>query len=130
EYSTIPTGDSSGLSGWWAVYRWATIDDGYIDRHSRISPPARFSWPRRARLKVSAPNLPMGADGIAPSLAQKTSTPSITESHSPAWWYEQPAPSSSCRSLPADADTAPAASDANTSPNGDPSVLEAGSGLF
>src|SRR5699024_350957 len=102
----------------------------YIDRHSRISPPARFSWPRRARLKVSAPNLPMGADGIAPSLAQKTSTPSRTDFHSPAWWYEEGEPSASYRELPADWETAPAPSDGNNFPNGDPSVLEAASGLF
>lgn len=128
EYGGPNMGD--GTNEWWAVYRWATVVDGQLDLSSRISPPARFPWPRRAQLKVGAPNLPEGADSIAPSLAHKPGTPSRTDFHSPAWGYTEGEPSAHYYELPTDWETYSTPPDSNNFPDGDPSALEAASGLF
>lgn len=130
EYSTLTTGDDT--NNWWATYRWAKdVDSDFtIDLSSRISPPARFSWPRRARLKVTAPNLPQGAGEIAPSLAHKTTTPVRTDFHSPSWWSVTGEPSAYYYELPGDWATASTPADGNNFPDGVPSVLSAASGLF
>lgn len=128
EYGGPNMGD--GTNEWWAVYRWAAVVDGQLDLSSRISPPARFPWPRRAQLKVGAPNLPEGADSIAPSLAHKPGTPSRTDFHSPAWGYTEGEPSAHYYELPTDWETYSTPQDSNNFPDGDPSALEAASGLF
>lgn len=130
EFSTLTTGDNT--SNWWGVYRWAKDldEDLTIDLSSRISPPARFSWPRRARLKVTAPNLPQGAGEIAPSLAYKTTTPTRTDFHSPNWWSVTDEPSAYYYELPELWYLEPSPADGNNFPDGDPSVLSAASGLF
>lgn len=130
EYSTLNTGDDS--SDWWAVYRWAKDVDSdlTIDLSSRISPPARFAWPRRARLKITAPNLPQGAGEIAPSLAYKTSTPTRTDFHTPSWWSVTGEPSAYYYELSEFWYSEPSPGDENNFPDGTPSVLSAASGLF
>ena len=130
EFSTLNTGDDT--ADWWAGYRWAkdVDEDLTIDLSSRISPPARFSWPRRARLKVTAPNLPQGVGEIAPSLAYKTTTPSRTDFHSPNWWSVTGEPSAAYHELPPDWESYSTPADSNNFPDGEPSVLSAASGLF
>src|SRR5699024_4187728 len=86
EYADRGTGD--GEDDWWAAYRWTadtTPEDEYITNWSRISPPKRFTWPKRAGVKIIGQPLPSGPDSIGPSLAKKSTTPVRTDFHSPSW---------------------------------------------
>ena len=131
EYSTLSTGGGYE-SPWWAVYRWAkdVDNDLTMDLSSRISPPARFEWPRRARLKLSAPNLPIGVGEIAPSLAHQDTTPTRTDFRSPNWWSVTGEPVAHYYELPADWESYGVPGDDNSFPDGEPSTLTAASGLF
>ena len=131
EYSTLSTGGGYE-SPWWAVYRWSkdVDNDLTMDLSSRISPPARFEWPRRARLKLSAPNLPIGVGEIAPSLAHQDTTPTRTDFRSPNWWSVTGEPVAHYYELPADWESYGVPGDDNSFPGGEPSTLAASSGLF
>lgn len=79
EYAPPTTGDDS--PDWWAAYRWETDfnSDNALDYTSRISPPTRFTWPRRARLKALGSPLPVGVETIGGFTAKKATTPERTD---------------------------------------------------
>src|SRR5699024_10765930 len=74
EYADANTGDNA--SDWWATYQWWTDvnengNSGGPDYLSRCSPGARFTWPRRAMVRLLGQPIPDGVDYITPSLAKK-----------------------------------------------------------
>ncbi|MCT1448472.1 hypothetical protein M3G43_14530 [Brevibacterium casei] len=79
EYAPPTTGDDS--PDWWVAYRWETDfnSDNALDYTSRISPPTRFTWPRRARLKALGSPLPVGVETIGGFTAKKATTPERTD---------------------------------------------------
>lgn len=79
EYAPPTTGDDS--PDWWVAYRWETDfnSDNALDYTSRISPPTRFTWPRRARLKALGSPLPVGVETIGGFTAKKATTPGRTD---------------------------------------------------
>lgn len=115
EYSNAETGDNS--PDWWAAYRWETDADNndYLDYTSRISPPTRFTWPRRARLKVLGSPLPVGVGSIGGYTAKKSTKPTRAEmirsfthfvgGQSVAYWYYY----EGTGGIPADSNTFPTA---------------------
>lgn len=127
EYADGGNGDGSG--DWWCAYRWETDtdSDGTIDYRSKISPPARFTWPRRARLKATGQPRPVGVKLMAGFLAKKATRPSRTDfkrnytGHSTTrsiayWdWYQN---------------TGDAPADGNTYPTATPSSVASASGTF
>ena len=124
EYGSLNMGDDS--ANWWATYRW--VGDG--GKTTRIAPPARFAWPRRSRIRVTAPNLPQGVTTIEPSLAFKFSTPSRTDFHSPDWVPGPSALSADYNDLPAFWYSEPSPGDVNNFPNSTPSAITSAAGLF
>lgn len=127
EYANATTGDGSG--DWWCAYRWETDTDsnGTIDYRSKISPPARFTWPRRAQLKATGQPKPAGVELMAGFLAKKSTKPSRTDfkrnytSYSTTrsiayWdWYQN---------------TGDAPADGNTYPAATPSSIASASSTF
>lgn len=127
EYANAATGDGSG--DWWCAYRWETDtdSDGTIDYRSKISPPSRFTWPRRARLKATGQPKPVGVELMAGYLAKKTTKPARTDfkrnytgystTRSIAYWdwYQN---------------TGDAPADGNTYPTVTPSSVASASGTF
>lgn len=127
EYADGGTGDGSG--DWWCAYRWetGTDSDGTIDYRSKISPPARFTWPRRARLKATGQPKPAGVELMAGYLAKNTMKPTRTDfkrnytgystTRSIAYWdwYQN---------------TGDAPADGNTYPTATPSSVASASGTF
>ena len=131
EYTDTNTGDNSG--DWWAAYRWtadATPEDATITHWSRISPPKRFNWPRRAQLRIMGQPLPVGVDFIGPVLAKKTSTPARTDFHAPSWWPRSGTSVAWYGTLPTNWETSPTPRDENNFPGGTPSVLKSANSLF
>ena len=130
EYANNNTGDNSG--DWWAAYRWYKYVGGFplVAFVSRISSATRFSWPRRAKLKIMGQPLPVGVPTIEPVLAKKTATPGRTDfrvvpaqmrAGTSATWYD---------SLPADWLNKAVPTESNTFPEAESSVLESASGTF
>ena len=130
EYADTNTGDNSG--DWWAAYRWYK----YVGQLplvafvSRISSATRFSWPRRAKLKIMGQPLPVGVPTIEPVLAKKTATPGRTDfrvvpaqmrAGTSTTWYD---------SLPADWLNKAVPTGSNTFPEAESSALESASGTF
>lgn len=127
EYADGGAGDGSG--DWWCAYRWETDtdSDGTIDYRSKISPPARFTWPRRAQLKATGQPKPAGVELMAGYLAKKTTKPTRTDfkrnytgystTRSIAYWdwYQN---------------TGDAPADGNTYPTATPSSVASASGTF
>ncbi len=130
EHADLNTGDGSG--DWWACYAWAEDFDGngITETWSRPSPPTRFTWPRRAQLRIMGQPLPAGAEMILPALAKKTSTPVRTDFHSPSWNYIPETSKATYESLPTDWASKPSPRDSNNFPEAESSVLESASGTF
>ena len=131
KYTDTNTGDNSG--DWWAAYRWtadATPEDEYITHWSRISPPKRFTWPRRAQLRIMGQPLPVGVDFIGPVLAKKTSTPARTDFHAPSWWPRSGTSVAWYDTLPTNWETSTTPRDENNFPGSTPSVLKSANSLF
>ena len=133
EYADANTGDGSG--DWWATYYWYTdVDDDDIiestDYQSRMAPPARFTWPRRAGLKILGQPMPTGVEALGPALAKKTSAPTRTDFHGPSWSVDAGKPSARYTSLPANWATFASPSATNTFPEATSSALESASGTF
>ncbi|GAA1513862.1 hypothetical protein [Brevibacterium permense] len=133
EYADSNTGDGSG--DWWATYYWYTdVDDDDIiessDYQSRMAPPARFTWPRRAGLKILGQPMPDGVEALGPALAKKTTTPVRTDFSGPGWQVDVGKPSARYTSLPTNWTTYASPSATNTFPEAESSVLESASGTF
>ena len=133
EYTDTNTGDNSG--DWWATYYWYTDVDGdniigSSDYRSRMSPPARFTWPRRAMLKILGQPMPTGVGALGPALAKKTTKPTRTDFHGPGWQVDAGKPSARYTELPTNWTTFASPSDTNTFPEAESSVLESASGTF
>ncbi|MGZ1491324.1 hypothetical protein [Brevibacterium sediminis] len=133
EYADSNTGDGSG--DWWATYYWYTdVDDDDIiessDYQSRMAPPARFTWPRRAGLKILGQPMPDGVEALGPALAKKTTTPVRTDFSGPGWQVDAGKPSARYTSLPTNWTTYASPSATNTFPEAESSVLESASGTF
>ncbi|MGZ1491476.1 hypothetical protein [Brevibacterium sediminis] len=133
EYADRNTGDTSG--DWWATYYWYTdIDDDNIiestDYQSRMAPPARFTWPRRAGLKILGQPMPDGVEALGPALAKKTTTPVRTDFSGPGWQVDAGKPSARYTSLPTNWTTFASPSATNTFPEAESSVIESASGTF
>ena len=130
EYADNNTGDGSG--DWWAAYRWYKYIGGFplVAFVSRISSATRFSWPRRAKLKIMGQPLPVGVPTIEPALAKKTAAPGRTDfrvvpaqmkAGASTTWYD---------SLPADWLNKAVPTESNTFPEAESSVLQSASGTF
>lgn len=128
EYTTPSTGD--GESDWWAAYRWEAVENGALVSRSRISPPARFTWPRRARLKAIGSPLPVGVSGIGGAVAKKTSTPVRTDFRQTNTHYRPGEPVALWAYLNADWKTAGIPGDSNTFPTATPSSIASASSTF
>ena len=128
EYATPSTGD--GESDWWAAYRWEAVENGALVARSRISPPVRFTWPRRARLKVIGSPLPVGVSGIGGAVAKKTSTPVRTDFRQTNTHYRPGEPVALWAYLNADWKTAGIPGDSNTFPTATPSSIASASSTF
>ncbi|MFT9774537.1 hypothetical protein ACMZ29_18025 [Brevibacterium casei] len=128
EYSNAETGDNS--PDWWAAYRWEAVENGSIVARSRISPPVRFTWPRRARLKVIGSPLPVGVSGIGGAVAKKTSTPVRTDFRQTNTHYRPGEPVALWAYLNADWKTAGIPGDSNTFPTATPSSIASASSTF
>lgn len=128
EYTSPSTGD--GESDWWAAYRWEAVENGVLVSRSRISPPARFTWPRRARLKVIGSPLPVGVSGIGGAVAKKTSTPVRTDFRQTNTHYRTGEPVALWAYLNADWKTAGIPGDSNTFPTATPSSIASASSTF
>lgn len=128
EYATPSTGD--GESDWWAAYRWEAVENGALVARSRISPPVRFTWPRRARLKVIGSTLPVGVSGIGGAVAKKTSTPVRTDFRQTNTHYRPGEPVALWAYLNADWKTAGIPGDSNTFPTATPSSIVSASSTF
>lgn len=128
EYTTPSTGD--GESDWWAAYRWEAVENGALVARSRISPPVRFTWPRRARLKVIGSPLPVGVSGIGGAVAKKTSTPVRTDFRQTNTHYRTGEPVALWAYLNADWKTAGIPGDSNTFPTATPSSITSASSTF
>lgn len=127
EYADSSTGDST--NNWWIAYRWETDadGDGTIDYYSKISPAARFTWPRRACLKAIGQPKPADVELMAGYMAKKTTAPARTDFKRNFTAY------SSTRALSYwdwYQDTGSAPADANTFPTATPSLLASASGTF
>src|SRR5699024_8096455 len=99
----------------------------YITNWSRISPPKRFTWPKRAGVKIIGQPLPSGPDSIGPSLAKKSTTPVRTDFHSPSWNVREGESVAFHYSLPADWESAPTPRDENNFPEAETAVVESAS---
>lgn len=128
EYTTPSTGD--GESDWWAAYRWEAVENGALVARSRISPPVRFTWPRRARLKVIGSPLPVGVSGIGGAVAKNTSTPVRTDFRQTNTHYRTGEPVALWEYLNADWKTAGIPGDSNTFPTATPSSIVSASSTF
>lgn len=128
EYTTPSTGD--GESDWWAAYRWEAVENGALVARSRISPPVRFTWPRRARLKVIGSPLPVGVSGIGGAVAKNTSTPVRTDFRQTNTHYRPGEPVALWAYLNADWKTAGIPGDSNTFPTATPSSIVSASSTF
>lgn len=128
EYTTPSTGD--GESDWWAAYRWEAVENGALVARSRISPPVRFTWPRRARLKVIGSPLPVGVSSIGGAVAKKTSTPVRTDFRQTNTHYRPGEPVALWAYLNADWKTAGIPGDSNTFPTATPSSIASASSTF
>lgn len=128
EYTTPSTGD--GESDWWAAYRWEAVENGALVARSRISPPVRFTWPRRARLKVIGSPLPVGVSSIGGAVAKKTSTPVRTDFRQTNTHYRTGEPVALWAYLNADWKTAGIPGDSNTFPTATPSSIASASSTF
>src|SRR5699024_11056216 len=96
EYTDTNTGDNSG--DWWAAYYWYTdVDDDDIiessDYRSRMSPPTRFTWPRRAMLIILGQPLRTGVGSLSPAFPKNTTKPTRTDFHGPGWQVDTGRPS-------------------------------------
>lgn len=130
-YEPDGMGDESG--DWWAVYRWVadtTPEDPNITHWSRISPPKRFTWPRRAKIKILGQPLPQGVDFIGPSIAKKTSMPVRTDFHSPTWQIRSGESVAWWDEFPANWESASTPQDQNNFPNAEKAVIESASATF
>ncbi|WP_025780245.1 hypothetical protein [Brevibacterium sp. VCM10] len=130
EYADINTGDESG--DWWAVYAWAEDwdDNGITETWSRISPPKRFTWPRRAGIKFIGQPLPDGVQMILPAIAKKETIPTRTDFHSPTWSFSEGRPVAWYDELPTDWASKPSPRDNNNFPEAEKAVLESASGTY
>lgn len=130
EYGDTNTGDESQY--WWACYAWAEDFDGngVTETWSRPSPPKRFMWPRRAKLKLLGQPLPDGVQMILPALAKKETVPSSTDFHSPTWNYVDGESVAYYDTLPTDWETSPSPRDNNNFPEAEPSTLETANKQF
>ena len=61
---------------WWLAASWR--DD---PAESMVGPAARFTWPHRAELLVTVPDIPQGVTGVAFFAARQTSEPVRTDLH-------------------------------------------------
>src|SRR5699024_7226401 len=119
EYADSNTGDGSG--DWWATYYWYTdVDDDDIiestDYQSRMAPPKRFTWPRRAGLKILGQPMPDGVEALGPALAKKTTEPVRTDFSGPGWQVDSGKPSARYVTLPTNWTTYASPSATNTFP--------------
>src|SRR5699024_5362803 len=133
EYADANTGDNA--SDWWATYQWWTDvnengNSGGPDYLSRCSPGARFTWPRRAMVRLLGQPMPDGVDYITPSLAKKPTTPSVAEYRRPSWFSFAGQSKAEYRVLPVDWASTNSPSDTNNFPEAESSVLESASGTF
>lgn len=133
EYANSNTGDGSG--DWWATYYWYTdVDDDNViessDYQSRMAPPARFTWPRRAMLKILGQPMPEGVEALGPALAKKTTKPTRTDFSGPSWSVDAGKPSARYTELPTNWTTFASPSATNTFPEATSSALESASGTF
>ena len=71
---TRVVGDDSG--NWWLAASWR--DD---PAESLVGPAQRFTWPHRAELLVTVPDIPQGVTGVAFFAARQTSEPVRTDLH-------------------------------------------------
>ena len=133
EYANSNTGDGSG--DWWATYYWYTdVDDDDIiestDYRSRMAPPKRFTWPRRAGLKILGQPMPTGVEALGPALAKKTTEPARTDFSGPGWQVDSGKPSARYVTLPTNWTTYASPSDTNTYPESTASILRSASSTF
>ena len=133
EYADANTGDNA--SDWWATYQWWTDvnengNSGGPDYLSRCSPGTRFTWPRRAMVRLLGQPMPDGVDYITPSLAKKPTTPSVSEYRRPSWVSFAGQSKAEYRVLPVDWASTNSPSDTNNFPEAESSVLESASGTF
>ena len=133
EYANSTTGDNSG--DWWATYYWYTdVDDDDIiestDYRSRMAPPKRFTWPRRAGLKILGQPMPTGVEALGPALAKKATEPVRTDFSGPGWQVDSGKPSARYVTLPTNWTTYASPSATNTYPEAESSILESASGTF
>lgn len=130
KYAGLNTGDNS--SDWWAAYAWAEDWDanGVTETWSRISPPKRFTWPRRAGIKFIGQPLPAGVQMILPAIAKKTTFPTRTDFHSPSWSFKEGRPVAWYNELPTDWASFPSPRDSNNFPEAEKAVVESASATF
>ena len=121
------TGDDS--PDWWAAYRWETDIDGdnQLDYRSRISPPARFTWPRRARLKAIGAPLPVGVLGIGGFTAKKATRPTRQDFRRTLTHFRAGQPVALWHQYTGAGSTP---SDENTFPLADPAIIRSASASF
>ena len=67
-------GDDSG--NWWLAASWRNSP-----AESLVGPAQRFTWPHRAELLVTVPDIPQGVTGVAFFAARQTSEPVRTDLH-------------------------------------------------
>lgn len=71
---TRVVGDDSG--NWWLAASWRNNP-----AESLVGPAQRFTWPHRAELLVTVPDIPQGVTGVAFFAARQTSEPVRTDLH-------------------------------------------------
>lgn len=71
---TRVVGDDSG--DWWLAASWRDAP-----AESLVGPAQRFTWPHRAELLVTVPDIPQGVTGVAFFAARQTSEPVRTDLH-------------------------------------------------
>src|SRR5699024_11129690 len=133
EYADANTGDNA--SDWWATYQWWTDvnengNSGGPDYLSRCSPGTRFTWPRRAMVRLLGQPVPDGVDYITPSLAKKPTTPSVAEYRRPSWFSFAGQSKAEYRVLPVDWASTNSPSDTNNFPDAETAAVESASATF
>ena len=128
EYADSNTGDGSG--DWWAAYYWYNWISLLLYNSSRISPPSRFTWPRRAKLKVMGAPLPVGVNRFALSLAKKATAPVRTDFHNVGSALRDGQAVAYLNALSAGWAAGSVPPDGNDFPEAESSVLQSSSGTF
>ena len=128
EYADVNTGDGSG--DWWAAYYWYNWISLLLSNSSRISPPSRFTWPRRAKLKVMGAPLPVGVNRFALSLAKKATAPVRTDFHNVGSALRDGQAVAYLNALSAGWAAGSVPPDGNDFPEAESSVIESASGTF